>query len=156
MAHKVWHRLCSFGLSMNVGQKEFMKSIAPVLALLIVGFQASASDWSVWQAAKKSQYEVEGKIRAIVSNEDEQQILVRVESSTKPTRVETLKVCTHDNGSDYRNWQQSEKMALLRQAFQRGDRVGLSYGGPFDRCLSGIRYEIPSKSDTKGLPGGSI
>ncbi len=133
-----------------------MKLLVFTAIFCFAGLQAGASDWSVWQSAKTSQYQVEGKIRAILSNEDDQQILVRVESSADPSRVETLKVCSHDLGSDYRNWQQSEKMALLRQAFERGDKIGLSYGGPFDRCLSGIRYEIPTKTETKGLPGGSI
>lgn len=98
------------------------------------------SDLSVWDAAKENSYMVEGQIKTISINEDSQQVTIRVQTSDEATETRTLRVCNHDAGSDTRNWQQAEKMNLLRQAFNQGDRVKVSYGGPFNPCLSSVSF----------------
>lgn len=120
-----------------------------------VGFPAVAEWTSVWDSAKQRTYSVEGQIKSILINEENQQILVRIKESDA-TETQTLKVCSGDAGGDLKSWQTSEKMALLRQAFARGDLVRLSYRGTFDRCLSSIEYNAPTETARKTSAAGSI
>ena len=138
-------RLCPPFLAYLLLLEGIMTKQIGLLAIVLVGFLTGQSwaDWSgptIWEANKAKANQIEGRIKAIMVNEDQNQILVSLEPADGPQHVQTIKVCNQDFGSDVRNFQQSEKMALLRQAFSRGDKVRVSYGSAFDRCLSSISY----------------
>lgn len=121
-----------------------MKSVLIlILALPSLGWSES----SIWQIAKQKSNSMEGIIKAIVVDEDQKQILLKVE--TDQSELKTVQVCAQDLGNDFRNFEQSEKMAFMRQAFARGDRVQVSFNGPFDRCLSQINYTANHKNQAE-------
>jgi hypothetical protein len=105
---------------------------------------------SVWDNAKLSSYQMTGKINSIAIND--QEILIRITSKNgNKVNAETFKLCSSYPGGDSLNMAESERMKLVRAAFQQGDSVQVSYGGPFDRCLSSVsitkedELEKPSK-----------
>lgn len=121
-----------------------MKTVNAAFCALSLTFGVAPfaqAEWtSIWDSTKAKSYQVEGKIKSIAFNEQGREVLVKVESAKDTKDVQTVKVCSFDQSSDIRSVEQSEKMALLRQAFARGDSIQLSYNGPFDRCLSSIQY----------------
>jgi len=130
-----------------------MTSLKGLMVLTALVPLASAwADLSVWDLAKRNAHSVEGRITAILVDEDEKKILLKVE--TGPQVTQTVKVCSQDVGSDVKSFEQGEKMALMRQAFGSGARVQLSFNGPFDRCLTHITYSQSaqtSKEEPKSI-----
>lgn len=131
------------------------KNLVVAGILAVVSAPALAEWTSVWDSAKLKTNSVEGQIKSIMVNEEDQEILVRIKE-VRSDGMQTLKVCSGDQGGDLRSWQTSEKMALLRQAFSRGDLVRLSFRGTFDRCLSSIEYNAPTETARKASSAGSI
>jgi hypothetical protein len=119
-----------------------------VIALLISGpiTWAWAED-TVWESSKRQSNSIEGRIKAIVVNDSTNKILVKLESANESKNVQTLSMCNQDV-ADFNRFQQSEKMALIRLAFARGDKVFANIGGPFERCLSSIEYSRSEKAKT--------
>ena len=127
--------------------------LAVLLGLIAVAIPAQFAfgDNSVWNSLKTSTYQVDGKITSIAFNEEQREMLVKVESAKEPGEVETVKVCSFKNKDDIQYVEQTEQMNKLREAFARGDRVQLSYNSRFDRCLSSINLKSSDKTDGKSI-----
>ena len=107
-----------------------------VLTVLMMPFKFTWAEASIWESAKRQTNSIEGRIKAIVLDENERQVVLKVETSA--SHMQMIKVCEDDIGYDFRTFEQSEKMHRMRKAFRGGSRVKISYNGPFDRCLSTI------------------
>jgi hypothetical protein len=138
-------------------EEVFMKYAFYALAAVLFGAHAAQADFasfSVWQTAKQKTNSIEGKIKAIVVDEQERRIVLKVE--TDQAQVQTVKVCALDADNGFQTFEQSEKMALMRAAFAQGQRVHVSFNGPFDRCLSAIQYTSSNTATAQKASGESI
>lgn len=109
---------------------------------------------TVWKSSKPDGHSVTGKIKAIVVDEDEDRIFVKVETASHD--VQTLRVCNQNADSAIRTFGDSEKMNLMRQAFESGRTVRVSFESAFDRCLSSIDYSHSEKTTAAAASGGNI
>lgn len=115
------------------------------ISLLVCCSLASASAigaTSVWDEARRDANVVTGKVVSIATNDNE--VLVRISDGAK---TETYKVCAVYPGGDGLNIAENERMRSLRDAFNKGDKVKVSYNGPFDRCISTV--ELNKEEDVK-------
>lgn len=113
-----------------------------VLTSFVVPFELTWAELSVWDSAKRQTNSIEGRIKAIVLDENQRQVHLKVETSD--SQIQTVKVCNDDIGYDFRTFEQSEKMHRMREAFRGGSKVKISYDGPFNRCLSSIDFVTPT------------
>ena len=119
--------------------KTGLSSILFGLTLVLVAEHLPMAEGSVWDSLKAKTYKVDGKIISIAFNEEQREMQVRVQSMVQPGEVETVKVCSIKHGDDIQTVDQTEQMNHLRRAFEKGERVQLSYHSRFDRCLSAIQ-----------------
>lgn len=142
-----------------------MKALNPLFLVVVILVPAAAfadsSIWSsigqnasVWNQQRDNSNSLEGRIKAIVVDEDQDRILVRVETGSLET--ETVTICDEKVDSTIRTLREVEKMNLMRQAFENGRRVRISYRSPFDRCVSKVVYSNTEKANAAAAQGGSI
>jgi hypothetical protein len=91
---------------------------------------------SVWDEARTQANEVMGKVVSMTADTDE--VLVRITDGQNHT--ETYRVCSTYPGGDGLNVAEQQRMQSLRDAFNQGQTVRVSYNSPFDRCIG--RVEI--------------
>ena len=112
----------------------------PMKAILILATLAPTTvawgERTGWDQIKQKTNSIEGRIKSIMVADN--RITVKVETS--PSTFKIVDVCTHDLGSDFKNFEQTENMALMRDAYRQGQIVQISFNGPFDRCLDTIQY----------------
>ncbi|MCB0361447.1 MAG: hypothetical protein KDD35_01915 [Bdellovibrionales bacterium] len=113
---------------------------------VVLGMHVAYADWSglsVWEQLKFSTVRSHtGRVQAIAVNESDDEVIVRVAPPESNTL--TFKVCSEEGrtkgGRDSEGLRRlrDEKMALLRQAMNKGLSVKVSTGSAFSECLSYI------------------
>lgn len=118
-----------------------MKAIVCTLSMFVFG-AVNAHAWSVWDDAKVNAASFEGKIKSIAVEGDVITVKIAAKTGKKSEQVESFNVCSEFKGGDNQNLTESTRAELLRDAFNRGETVKVSYGGPWSRCISSVTIKI--------------
>jgi len=99
------------------------------------------ASWSTLSALERSNeagYGLEGHIKSIGINDEENVVLIRFQPKDRPKETQTYKICLHESGNNVREFQKSEKHVMMREAFAHERTVRISFEGAFNPCLSRI------------------
>ena len=146
-------------LFIQILEDQVMKTRVFTFAIGLIAVALSATafadwkSWTVWQKAHNQQHSIEGKVKTIAVDESTDRLIVKVEKANGS--IEVVHIC-HEGVQSARHQNQvfgSPKQSLLKSAMSRGQKVQLSYGSNFDRCIESV--SILSKDNPSGIQEAS-
>ncbi len=128
-----------------------MKTRSLFLSICMMLSIPAFAQMSVWEQSKAAAaYTVQGTIEEVTADEETRQVLIQVRNDNPAAvnSVETLRICSDNLGGTKEEFFKRAQMDLIRDAKSKGTKVRISYGSPFNSCVS--RVTLLSNSSTKG------
>lgn len=106
-------------------------------AILVAILCFPAAHASVWGAAKASAYTAKGRVHSLSVNQDDTLVRLAVrDDGSKSSHIETFKLCSRYMGAVGNV--ETNRLAQLRDAFDSGEVIEISYDSPFDHCVTSV------------------
>lgn len=128
-----------------------MKTQSLLLSICMLLSTPAFAQMSVWEQSKAAAaYTVQGTIESVTADEDSREVLIQLRNDNPASvnALETLRICSDNLGGTKEEFFKRTQMDLIRDAKSKGTKVRISYGSPFNSCVS--RVTLLSESSIKG------